>query len=275
MNAAQDTPLERVAGVGIELLRKGRGRPVLFLHPHIGLHGAGGFIERLAAEAEVLAPAHPGFGSSELPAHLTTVDDLAYYYLDFIEALDLRDVVLVGSSLGAWIAQAMAIKDVSRIGALVLLGAVGAKFGTRDKSDIVDIFSTARAELEALCYHDAGFSRRDTSTLSDRELEQMAREWETTARFAWMPYMHDPKLRGRLHRVRIPTLVLWGAEDRIAPPAWGRRYAEAIAGARFEEIAGAGHFPHVEQPAAVVARILGFLRSSRAAPRASRTSEPS
>ena len=76
----------------------------------------------------------------------------------------------------------------------------------------------------------------------------VARNREATARYAWSPYMHDPKLKGRLHRIRIPTLLLWGAADRILSEAYGRAYCAAIPGARFETIERAGHFPHLEQP---------------------------
>jgi pimeloyl-ACP methyl ester carboxylesterase len=263
MNTAASTPLERVAGANIELARKGQGTPILFLHPHIGLHGAGAFIDALAQGAQVIAPTHPGFGASEVPAHFTTVDDLAYFYLDVLDELDLKDVVVAGASFGAWIALEMAVKNTSRIAALALLGAVGVKFGAREKSDIVDVFSTPRVKVEELSYHDASHSRRDTSVLPEAELEAMARNWEATARFAWSPYMHDPKLRGRLHRIKIPALVLWGAQDRIAPPALGRDYASAIPGAQFAEIAQAGHYPHVEQPAEAARRILEFVRGKR------------
>jgi pimeloyl-ACP methyl ester carboxylesterase len=86
-----------------------------------------------------------------------------------------------------------------------------------------------------------------------------ARNREATARYAWSPYMHDPKLRGRLHRIRVPTLLLWGSADRILSEAYGRAYAAAIPAARFELIERAGHFPHLEQPQAVADRIFAFV----------------
>ena len=252
--------LERLAGVGLEITRTGRGRPIVFFHPHAGLEGAAPFLERLGASGEVIAPSHPGFGRSEAPRGFTTVDDLAYFYLDVLEELKLEDALLVGVSFGAWIALEMAIKDCSRIGALALIGAVGAKFGPREKSDIVDIFSTPRAQVEALCYHDAAHARIDLSAAPEAAIEAMARNWESAARYAWTPYMHDPKLRGRLHRVRRPTLLLWGAEDRIAPPDYGRQFAAAIPGATFETLPQAGHFAHVDRPVEAAARIAAFMK---------------
>ena len=77
--------------------------------------------------------------------------------------------------------------------------------------------------------------------------------------------MHDPKLRGRLYRIRVPSLVLWGAHDAIVPASYGRAYSDALPRGTFESIAGAGHFPHIEKPAELARRILEFAgdRSSR------------
>ncbi len=248
--------MQRIAGANIEILRRGRGRPVLFLHPHIGLHGSQAFIELLAREAEVVAPSHPGFGHSELPAGMSTVDDMSYFYLDLIEELDLRDLVIVGASFGGWIAAEIATKTCDRLSRLVLVGAVGAKFGARDKSDILDIFATPRSRWEELTFCDPSVWLRDYESLPEEELTAMARCREATAHFAWNPYMYNPRLRARLHRIRVPTLFLWGAQDGFAPLAYGRSYCAAVPGAKFEEIADSGHFPHMERPEAVAKRVI-------------------
>src|SRR5258707_13287853 len=109
------------------------------------MHGSGRFIELLAREAQVIAPSHPGFGHSELPKGMSTVDDMSYFYLDLIESLDLRDLVFVGASFGGWIAAEIATKTRERLSRLVLIGAVRAKIGARDDSDIVDILAIARS----------------------------------------------------------------------------------------------------------------------------------
>lgn len=253
-----------VGGTQLELIDKGSGRPVLFLHPHIGLQGAGAFIDKLSVGGRVLAPSHPGFGRTGLPKGCSSVDDIAYFYLDFIEQLDLRDVLLAGCSFGAWIAMAIAVKTTERISRLVLLDPVGAKFGARESSDVVDIFAVAQPRLHELSFHDVAHAQRDYDALSDEELAIIARNRQSSAMYAWNPYMHDPKLAGRLHRIRIPTLVLCGASDRMMAPGWGRRYAEAIpgqGGTEYREIAAAGHFPHVEQAEIVADLMLDFLRS--------------
>jgi pimeloyl-ACP methyl ester carboxylesterase len=90
----------------------------------------------------------------------------------------------------------------------------------------------------------------------------MARAREATGRYAWTPYMHDPKLKGRLHRIQIPTLVLWGEADRVASPDYGRNYAAALPNAEFALVQGAGHFPHLEQPGALSRRIIDFVEGN-------------
>ncbi|MFM9969924.1 MAG: alpha/beta fold hydrolase [Burkholderiales bacterium] len=257
----------QVPGAKLELIDKGTGRPIVFLHPHIGLHGANAFIERLAGQGRVLAPSHPGFGLTDLPKGYTTVDDIAYFYLDFFEQLDLRDVLLVGSSFGAWIAMEMAIKASTRISRLVLLDPVGAKFGPRETSDVIDIFAVPQPKLHELSYHDPKHAHRDYASMSDDDLAIIARNRQSTALYAWNPYMYNPKLAQRLHRIGIPTMVACGASDRMMAPGWGRRYAEAIPGAgaaAYQEIAAAGHFPHIEQPEAVANLIVSLANKTGA-----------
>jgi len=259
MDSAEGPVTEKIAGVNIEILRRGKGRPLLFLHPHIGMHGSQALIEALARHAQVIAPSHPGFGHSELPRGMASVDDMSYFYLDLIEQLDLRDLVIVGASFGGWIAAEIATKTCERVSRLVLIGAVGAKFGARDKSDIVDIFSTPRGRWEELSFRDPAVWLRDYESLPEDELTAMARNREATALFAWNPYMYDPKLASRLHRIRIPTLVLWGASDRIVSPDYGRAYSKLIAGAQFELIEDAGHYPHIERPDLFTRKIVEFV----------------
>ena len=265
MDSADGPVTEKIAGANIEILRRGKGRPVLFLHPHIGLHGSQALIERLARHAQVIAPSHPGFGHSELPRGMASVDDMSYFYLDLIEQLDLRDLVIVGASFGGWVAAEIATKTCERVSRLVMIGAVGAKFGARDKSDILDIFATPRSRWEELSFRNPAVWLRDYESLPEEELTAMARNREATALFAWNPYMYNPKLRARLHRIRIPALFLWGANDGFAPLAYGRNYCETIPGAKFEEIAEAGHFPHMEQPEAVARRVIEFGLERQAA----------
>ena len=259
---AHDSGRVELYGVAVEMTERGNGRPLLFLHPG---HPSGRLdanapvLELLAKHARVLAPTHPGFGAIQPPREFTSVDDLAYLYLDLMEKLDLRGVALVGVSLGGWIAAEMAVKSTARVSALVLANAVGIKPGGRETRDIADIYAVTDKELATLVYADPQRMAPNPKALPDSELLAMARSRESTGRYAWTPYMHDPKLKGRLHRIGVPTLVLWGAADRVTGPDYGRAYAAAIPGARFTTIENAGHFPHLEQPAEFSRAVSSFI----------------
>jgi pimeloyl-ACP methyl ester carboxylesterase len=258
-----DTPTNSVVveGARIDLIERGKGRPLLFLHAENGIEPAHAAIDELAKAVHVIAPTHPGFGGSEIPNGMRTVDDLSYFYLDLLDQLDLRDVTLVGVSLGAWIAAEIAVKSTARLSRLIMANAVGIKVGDRETRDVADVFALTEAEYLEITYCDPNAGRRDYKSLPPTEVLAAARAREATARFAWSPYFHNPRLKSRLHRVRIPTLFLWGAHDRMISEAYGRAYCAMIVGARFESIARAGHFPHQEQPRAFAEKILEFMET--------------
>jgi pimeloyl-ACP methyl ester carboxylesterase len=248
-----------VNGLRLEAIDRGSGPPLLFLHPGIGVDLNAPALELLARNHRVIAPTHPGFGGSELPNGMNTVDDLAYFYLDLLDALDLRNVTLVGVSFGAWIAAEIAVKSTERLSHLVLANPVGIKVSDRETRDIADIWALTDAQFAELAYFDPKLGTPDYKTMPDADVLLAARNRESLARFAWSPYMHSPKLKGRLHRIRIPTLFLWGTADRILSEHYGRAYCAAITGASFELIERAGHFPHIEQPQEFARRTLTFI----------------
>lgn len=264
MNAAAEalTSTMVVNGARIELIDRGHGRPILFLHPHIGLDPSAPVLAMLAEGGRLIAPSHPGFGRSERPAGITTVDDLSYLYLDLMDALDLRDALVIGVSLGAWVAAAIAVKSTARMARLVLGNPVGIKVGDRETRDILDIFAMLESEFIDKAFADPAAGKRDYRAMTDDEVAVAARNRETAALYTWSPYMHDPKLKGRLHRIRIPTLVLWGAADRLVGEAYGRAFCAAVPGGVFKTLAGAGHFPHIEQPRAFAERALAFAKAN-------------
>ena len=247
-----------VDGTRIDLIERGAGRPLLLLHAENGIEPAMAAVDALALSAHVIAPTHPGFGRSELAPGMRSVDDLSYFYLDVLDQLDLHDTVVVGVSLGAWIAAEIAVKSTARISRLVMANAVGVKVGDRETRDIADIFALTDQEYLDLVYADPLTGRRDYKALADAEVLAAARAREATARFAWNPCFHNPRLKSRLHRIRIPTLFLWGNRDRMLSEAYGRAYCAMIPGADFELIDRAGHFPHQEQPKVFAERVLAF-----------------
>jgi pimeloyl-ACP methyl ester carboxylesterase len=254
-----------INGIRIDAIERGTGAPLLFLHPGIGIEPTAAVLDRLAERASVLAPTHPGFGGSEQPPAFNTVDDLAYFYLDLLDERDLKNVTLVGVSLGGWIAAEIAIKCTHRIARLVLANPVGIKVGGREARDIADIYAIPEKEFNERAYADPSIAVRDYKAMPEAAVRAAARNREATARYAWSPYMHNPKLKGRLHRIKVPTLVLWGTADRIIlTEGYGRAYCAAIPGARFETIAKAGHFPHLEQPDAFARKVFAFSEGRKA-----------
>jgi pimeloyl-ACP methyl ester carboxylesterase len=260
MSASSDHVTSMVVnGVRLEAIDRGSGPPLLFLHPGIGIDPKAAVLDLLARNHRVIAPTHPGFGGSDLPKGMSTVDDLSYFYLDLLEALDLRDVAVVGVSFGAWIAAEIAVKTTERLSHLVLANAVGIKVADRETRDIVDIWALTDEQFASLAYFDPKLGTPDYKNMPDAEVQLAARNREATARFGWSPYLHNPKLKGRLHRIRIPTLFLWGMADRILSEHYGRAFCAAITGAQFEPIERAGHFPHIEQPQEFARRTLAFI----------------
>ena len=254
-----------ISGCQTELRRLGKGRPLVFLHPGDGPEDSAAILPKLAERYEVFAPSHPGFGGSDLPTWFRTVDDLAYFYLDFLDEYDLHDAILVGVSFGGWIAAEIAIKNTSRLSTVVLADTVGAKFGDRRTREIADLFSVPKYEQASLLYQSAALRQRSFANLPDDVLNRLARNHESFALFSWSPTLHDPKLAARLHRINVPTLVLWGSHDRVAPPDYGRRFAAAIPGSTFRLIEGSGHYPHLEQTDRFVAEVNRFIDAQPAA----------
>src|SRR5262245_31865504 len=125
-----------ISGVNLEVVERGTGRPLLFLHAGEGLEPDRPWLDLLARRYRVIAPWHPGYGRSELPGWMSSVDDLAYLYLDLAAQMELKDAVLAGACFGGWIAAEMAVRDTRRFSRLVLAGSLGIKNGGVHERDI-------------------------------------------------------------------------------------------------------------------------------------------
>jgi pimeloyl-ACP methyl ester carboxylesterase len=247
-----------IAGISLETLIAGSGPPLLFLHGGDYVAQNRPFLDRLATRFRVVAPRHPGFGTTPRLPWFRSVSDIAYLYLDLMDRLDLRDTLLVGSSFGGWVALGIAVRSTARLGRLVLIDSFGVKFAGRDERDIADFYALPADEALRRSFADPARVVPDYAALDDAELQAIARDREATALYGWKPFMHDPALRHWLHRITVPSLVLWGEQDGIVAPTYGEQLAAALPNARFERIAGAAHYPQIEQPAAVAALIEQF-----------------
>jgi len=252
-----------VSGIAVETEIAGTGPPLLFLHGGDYVAQNRPFLNRLARRFRVVAPRHPGFGTTPRPAWFRTVHDIAYLYLDLIDRLDLQDVLLVGSSFGGWVALEMAVRSEARLGRLVLIDALGVKLGGREERDIADIYALPAEEVLRRLFVEPARVVPDYATLGDADLLAIARDREATALYGWKPYMHDPALLHWLHRITRPALVLWGDEDGVVLPSYGERLAAALPNARFERVAGAAHYPQIEQPETVATAIERFAEENR------------
>jgi pimeloyl-ACP methyl ester carboxylesterase len=253
-----------IAGVELDLFEQGEGPPILFLHSAQGFMPEHPYVPLLAARHRLIAPSHPGFGTSSLPDWIDAVDDIAYIYLELMDRLGLAQADVIGCSIGGWIAAELATKSPERVRRLVLAGPVGVKTGPVDRLDIPDIFAIPQSEMERRLFHDPERMRMDPSRLSDEQLAIGARNRETLALLVWEPYMHNPKLRHRLHRVTAPTLFLRGESDGLVSAEYLAAYARLLPNARTATIAAAGHAPQVEQPDAFAAAVLKFLDAGAA-----------
>src|SRR5437868_429856 len=137
----------------------------------------------------------------------------------------------------------------------------GVKFGGREERDITDIYALPAEELLRRIFFDPEHTAPDYTRLADDELGAVARDRQATALYGWRPYMHNPGLRQWLHRVRPPTLVIWGENDGIVAPDYGRQLCRSLPNARFETVRQAGHYPQIERPDEVAEAIDRFART--------------
>ena len=249
----------RLGEIELELHEAGDGPPLLFLHSGGGFEPNEDYVAMLARRYRLIAPSHPGFGHSSLPDWMDAIDDIAHVHLELMDRLGLRRVKMIGCSIGGWIAAELATKTPEKIEKLVLVGPEGVKTGRRDQLDIPDIFALPQEEMARLRFHDPAKAKIDLAKLSPEQLRIMARNNESLALLVWEPYMHNPKLAHRLHRLTMPVLMMRGASDGLVSAEYLARYAKLVPQARIETIEAAGHLPQLEQPEAFVQKIVAFF----------------
>lgn len=241
----------------------GTGRPYLLLHGGAGPQSMNGLAAALQKNNRSIAPIHPGFAGKPRPDGFCRISDLALAYLALLERLALQDVVIVGNSVGGWIAAEMALRQSPRIAAVVLLNACGIDTGSPAKH-IVDPITLAPAERAALAFHDP--ARYAIAPTTPESLAEMAENQRTLRIYAGEPFMHDLALHARLSRTPVPSLVIWGESDGIVDVEYGQRFAAAMPDARFEIVSQAGHFPQIEQLDKVVELIEEFRHCVSSSP---------
>jgi pimeloyl-ACP methyl ester carboxylesterase len=254
--------IEHVANCSVSLLHAGIGDPLLFLH---GASGAGQwlpFMEELSKHFELFVPEHPGFGRSATPPWLDNIADLAYFYLDFIEKLGLKKIHLMGVSLGGWIAAELAVRNQTSLSTLILIAPAGLHVPGVHNGDI---FVWSQPQLVRNLFHNQDYAEAVLCvqpTEEDQEVQLKNRL--TSAKLASEPRLHNPQLSKWLHRITIPTLILWGAHDKIIPVQHAAVFRDLIPGARSEIFPDCGHLLHVEETRGFIDVATRFLQSVHA-----------
>ena len=249
-----------VAGKKTQLTRGGEGPPLVYLHSAGGETEWMRFHEGLAKSFSVYLPAHPGFANSQGLEEVRDIYDLAWHYVDLLDELGLEKVPLVGFSLGAWIAMELAILRPERVSHLVLVNAAGVRLADTPMGELfVDDFDKMR---KLLFFNPDSPVVKEAMPLStdDPRIVQWLRAREATARVAWNPYLHNPRLPAHLRRIACPTLVLWGRQDRLFPLLYGEYLAGAIPGAKLEVFDECGHMLPFEKSGRFVESTTRFLR---------------
>jgi pimeloyl-ACP methyl ester carboxylesterase len=257
--------IDEAGPVEVTVAERGAGHPFLLLHGGGGPQTFTGFADLLASsrDARVIVPTHPGFGGTVRPDALASIGGLAALYGALLDELELTDVTVVGNSIGGWIAAEMALRHSvagfrPRVGRVILVDAVGIEVPGHP---VADFFSLTLDQVSQLSYHDPEKFGINLSTLPPAVLAAMPGNRASLAVYAGTTFAGD--LAGRLAGVTVPALVLWGDADRIADPDYGRAYAAAIPGARFELLKATGHLPQIETPDQLLEAIWEFATSGR------------
>ena len=236
-----------------EVVRGGSGPPLLYLHGAIGQKGWSPFLERLARQFTVYAPYMPGYGNSGGLEHLEDLHDLIIYHFALLDALDVPRAHIVGHSLGGMIAAEMAAMAPGVVDRLVLASPAGL---WRDEDPVADLLALNADELlERLTATPDGADSLDglRDTLSRDRMQDIA----AAGKFLWP--IPDRGLKRRAYRIKSPTLILWGGEDRINPPSYAADFQSLITGSRTATLLNAGHLLMLEQADAFADAVAGFL----------------
>jgi pimeloyl-ACP methyl ester carboxylesterase len=246
------------------LLKGGDGPACLVLHGIEGHEGWLTFHDALAESATVYAPSHPGYGHTEAPDWIRSVQHQAVFYNWFLQDAGLQNVDLIGTGLGAWIAAEMAVMDATRLRHLVLVAPAGIR---PEAADMLDIFVTPWRQVIERGFLHGPESAEYQRIYANAPLQEFGGVREAgrtmTTRMCFKPYMHDPSLAGMLGKIRAPTLVVSGDSDQIIPRECAERFAASIPGATLRTLTECGHFAHLDQPQQLAAVVREFLLEPR------------
>ena len=251
----------RVAGTDLAIIKGGTGRSLLVLHEEMGHPGWLHWHSAMSQTHTLHIPIHPGFGQLPRVEWVSGVRDLASFYSRLLRDMALGPIDVIGISLGGWIAAEMAASCAHQFRRMVLVAPTGIR---PTDGEIKDLFiMTARSYLNASVHDPANTPEFDSLYGGEAAPEQFE-AWEDaraeSARLAWKPFMHNPSLGPMLEGVSgLPTLIVWGAEDKIVPINAGHIYNRSIAGSELATLEGCGHRPEIEKSQEFIDRVQDFL----------------
>ena len=255
--------LVEAAGVNLQLVKGGSGPPLLILHGELGNHGWLRCHQALSKDYTLYLPSHPGFGATERQDWIMNMRDMAGWYLEAIDDLDLSGANLMGFSLGGWLAAEMAAMSPDPFNKLVLVSPAGIR---PPEGEIYDMFLVVAKEFLTAGFHDTSATPEFLEICPDEPDPELAEAWEVAreeaCRLSWRPYMHYAGLPNLLHRLkRLPTKIVWGQDDAIVPVSASQVFHQSIPGSTVALLDNCGHNPHIEKTDEFVAIVRDFLSS--------------
>ena len=246
-----------VRGRDVRLLRGGQGQPLLFLHDAwtyrwLPVH------DRLAERYQVIVPIHPGFAGSGGLEEMDGIEDLVFHYLDLCEVLRLEQPILMGASLGGWVAAEYAIRYSGMLRALILIDALGLRLA---HAAALDLFQLDPGHMREAMFADPSATLAHElvpDTPPQEAIEAMFKARQAFARFAWQ-FPDNPKLASYFYRVKCPTYIVWGERDNVVPMAHAHYYQAEITRSEHAVLPSCGHLPHLEQAAILANMVLKYL----------------
>ncbi len=245
----------------VRYLEGGGGEPLVFLHGASGMTAGDPLLAALAERHHVFAPYLPGYGETEDCPDLRDMLDYTLHTWDVVEALGLKDPILVGHSMGGMIAAEMAALAPNDLTRLALVAPAGLWLNDHP---LPDMFSIMPYEMPKYLFHDpeagaammtSGLKIDDPKFLQDY-LVRNARQLGMAGKLLFP--IPERGLAQRLYRIKARTVIVWGNSDRMIPPVYGEAYSKGIAGSRLILVPEAGHMVTMEQPDAVVAALAGL-----------------
>ncbi|MEX2237791.1 MAG: alpha/beta hydrolase [Dehalococcoidia bacterium] len=245
----------------IRYFTAGQGEPLLFLHGSGGLTWAR-FLDELAKDYAVTAPEHPGYGESSGLDALDDMTDFALYVGDFCDAVGIERAHVIGHSLGGMLAAEAAILQAEYVNKLVICNAIGF---WRDETPVLDYIITPPEQLMAAAFHDLespavaeAFKAPETGEEMQQMLYERTKSFMAAGKFAWP--IPDRGLKRRIHRIKAPTLIVWGEHDGLVPPVYVEDFQSGIKNSKVLIMKDVAHMPMYEDPDGFVGAVKDFLK---------------